>query len=116
MKHYGVHSQAEELIVPQVVMIDGSRIVVVMEKFSQHKESTDQAVHGQRMREEDVFRVKVWALYDMEDRKMRPSPATCTRGNCWVKWMLVHASKKVKPEVMAVFHRDGVGNSQVTVF
>jgi hypothetical protein len=71
MKHYSVvHDSAEETVIPMFVMMDGARILFSMETYFLYHKSTDNGVHGHKVRAGDVIRVKVWALYDMKDGRM----------------------------------------------
>ena len=71
MTHYRmVHADAQETVVPMFVMIDEKRIFLSMEAYFYYTRATDKAVHGHTVKPGDVIRVRVWAIYDMQDGKM----------------------------------------------
>lgn len=71
MNHYAkVHADANETIVPMIVMIDEKRIFFSMEAYFYYLRATNNAVHSHKVEAGDVIRVKVWAVYDMKDGKM----------------------------------------------
>ncbi|KAI5359601.1 putative NTF2-like domain superfamily, SnoaL-like domain-containing protein [Septoria linicola] len=66
--HYsGVHSVAKETLVPMVVMNDRDHVAFLMEVYFQYTKDTDEGVHNQRVKEGDVFKVTVWALYEIDE-------------------------------------------------
>lgn len=67
-KHYsGVHAVADETVVPMVVMNDGDKVFLLMEVYFRYTVDTDEGVHSQKVKKGDVFKVTVWALYDIDD-------------------------------------------------
>lgn len=67
-KHYsGVHGVAKETLVPMVVMNDRDRVFFLMEVYFQYLVDTDEGVHSQKVKKDDVFKVTVWALYDIDE-------------------------------------------------
>ncbi|KXT15191.1 hypothetical protein AC579_3941 [Pseudocercospora musae] len=67
--HYsGVHSLAHETVVPMVVMNDCEHVFFVMEVYFKYIVDTDQGVHSQTVKKDDVFKVTVWALYDIDEQ------------------------------------------------
>jgi len=71
MDHYSmVHADANETIVPMIVMIDEKRIFFSMEAYFYYLRATENAVHSHKVQAGDVIRVKVWAIYDMKNGKM----------------------------------------------
>lgn len=50
-----------------------------MDVYFQYLVDTDEGVHSQKVRKDDVFKVTVWALYDIDEAG---SMATI-RGNLW---------------------------------
>lgn len=72
MEHYKpIHANADETVIPMVVMIDGNRIFFVMEAYFLYKNATDRAVHDYKVTPGDVLKITSWAIYDMEDKKMK---------------------------------------------
>lgn len=71
-KHYeGVHGLAQETVVPMVVMNDGDKVFFEMDVYFKYVKDTDQGVHSTKVLKDDVFKVTVWALYDInEEGKM----------------------------------------------
>ncbi|KAF2169288.1 hypothetical protein M409DRAFT_20514 [Zasmidium cellare ATCC 36951] len=66
-RHYAqVHSVAEETVVPVKVLCEGEGVFLEMEVFFRYIVDTDQGVHGRTAREGDVFKVVVWAVYDID--------------------------------------------------
>ncbi|KAJ5134029.1 hypothetical protein N7448_000949 [Penicillium atrosanguineum] len=71
MNHYDlVHADAQETVVPMFVIINENRIFLSMEAYFFYTRATDKAVHSHKVKPGDVIRVKVWAVYDMQDGKM----------------------------------------------
>lgn len=67
-QHYdGVHSLTKETVVPMTVMNDGDKVFLVMEVYFKYLKDTDEGVHSQKVKKDDVFKVQVWALYDIDE-------------------------------------------------
>ncbi len=72
MQHYAsVHALADETVIPMVVMAERDKLFLLMEAYFKYKRDTDQAVHEHNVRQGDVLKVTVWALYGMEGKKMK---------------------------------------------
>lgn len=84
-QHYsGVHGLADETVVPMVVVTEGDHIFFEMEVYFKYKTATTEGVHGQTVKQGDVFKVVVWALYAInEDGKMQS-----IRCNLWEEKLL----------------------------
>lgn len=84
-KHYSqVHSVAQETVIPMVVMNDGDKVFFVMEVYFKYLVDTDQGVHSRSAQKDDVFKVTVWALYDI-DAEGKMATIRCT---LWEEKML----------------------------
>lgn len=71
MNHYAVlHADARETVVPMFVMIDEKRIFFSMEAYFNYTRATNKAVHSHKVKAGDVIRIRVWAVYDMQDGEM----------------------------------------------
>ncbi|KXT03039.1 hypothetical protein AC578_652 [Pseudocercospora eumusae] len=83
--HYsGVHSLAQETVVPVVVMNDREHVFFEMEVYFKYIVDTDQGVHSQTVKKDDVFKVIVWALYDINEQ----GKMTKIRCNLWEEKLL----------------------------
>lgn len=84
-KHYsGVHGVAQETVVPMVVMNDKDKVFFEMEVYFKYITDTDEGVHSQKVKKGDVFKVTVWALYDLDER----GRMLTIRCNLWEEKML----------------------------
>lgn len=69
--HYGpLHADADETVVPIVVVTEGNKLFFIMDAYFKYKRKTDQAVHGHVVEAGDVLKVTVWAYYVLEKKKM----------------------------------------------
>lgn len=72
MAHYvPLHADYEENIAPMEVMINERRVFFIMETYFRAKRAIKDGIGEFEYEEGDVSKVVVWALYDIEDGKMR---------------------------------------------
>ncbi|KAH8896902.1 hypothetical protein GQ53DRAFT_890378 [Thozetella sp. PMI_491] len=73
MAHYGaIHANADETVVPLIVMSDRGRVFLQMEAYFYYKNEVEQAVHNYHVHPGDVIRIRCCAIYDLaEGGKMR---------------------------------------------
>ncbi|KAJ4228265.1 hypothetical protein NW757_014143 [Fusarium falciforme] len=71
-KHYlHLFSEADEVIVPMVVAVDGNNIFYIMESYFRYRVKKDEGVFAYPVEPGDVVKIRVWAHYIVSEGKMK---------------------------------------------
>ncbi|ETS79126.1 hypothetical protein PFICI_08979 [Pestalotiopsis fici W106-1] len=77
MKHYNVvHADAEENVIPLVVLSDRGNVFLQMESYFRYLKATNQTVHGYTVVPGDVTKISCCALYEL-DKGNKMKRITC---------------------------------------
>ncbi|KAI1842672.1 hypothetical protein JX265_002723 [Neoarthrinium moseri] len=90
MAHYApLFEVAEEVLVPMHLAVDGDNIFYVMESYFCYNKKLDHGVFGYPVEPGDIIKIRVWAHYQIKNKKMYY--ITC---NLFQKWFLGKVSLK----------------------